>query len=156
MNASYADDILPELIAILEAVDGIGNVYEFPQHSAFIEKHKELFVTDENKFHVWWPSRVGWEATGGLSAQVFRRHTIELIGHYALSNSNESEKEFQSVIENIANRFDRRSNFSLDDTIDQHLPAQMEKSDVMFAGVLCHKAIIRITAEDEATQPWSL
>lgn len=152
MNASYADDILPELIAILEAVSGIGNVYEFPQHSAFIEEHKELFVTDENKFHVWWPIRTAWEATGGLSAQIFRRHTVEITGYYAISNSTESEKIFQNVIDGIANAFDTLANFSLDNTVDQHLPAQMEKSDVMFGGFLCHKGIIRIVIEDEATQ----
>jgi len=152
MNSSYADDILPAIMTILEAVDGIGKTYSYPQHAAFIERQKELFLTDEGKFHVWWPHRVSWEARGGLSAQVFRRHLIEITGHYALSNSEESEKEFQNVIDNVANAFDTVSNFSLGDTVDQHLMAQMEKSDVMFAGVLCHKAIIRITAEEEATQ----
>ena len=152
MNASYADDIVPELVAILEGVTGIGVVYSFPQHSVYIETHKELFVTDENKFHVWFPNRISWEATGGLSGQVFRRHLVEITGYYALHNSNESDQVFQNIIDAVANAFDTLSNFNFGNTVDQHLPAQMEKSEAMFGGFLCHKGIIRIIVEDEATQ----
>lgn len=149
---TYADDILPAIMAILEAVDGIGKTYDFQQHSTFIETHKELFVTDDNKFHVWFPNRVGWEARGGISVQVFRFHMIEITGYYALSNSTESDKIFQGIIDAVANAFDAKANFNLGNTVDQHLPAQMEKSEATFGGFLCHKAIIRIVAEAEATE----
>lgn len=149
---TYADDILPAIMEILEAVAGIGKTYNFPQHSAFIETHKELFVTSDNKFHVWWPNRIGWEATGGLSVQVFRTHIIELTGYYALSNSDSSDEVFQGIIDAVADAFDAKATFNLDGTVDQHLPAQMEKSEIMFGGFLCHKAIIRIFAEAEATE----
>lgn len=146
------EELINEIVAILEAVDGIGKVYSFPQHSVYVEKHKELFVTDDDKFHVWWPNRVSWEATGGISVQVFRFHVIEITGHYALSNDNESEMIFQNMINAIADELDKKNNFNLGGTVDQHLPAQMEKTEVMFGGYLCHKAIIRIVAEAEATE----
>lgn len=149
---NYKDDILPAIMAILNGVTGIGKTYDYPQHSAFIENHKDLFVTTDNKFHVWWPNRVGWEATGGLSVQVFRFHNIEITGYYALSNSNQSDKTFQEIIDAVANAFDAKATFNLSGTVDQHLPAQMEKSEVMFGGYLCHKAIIRIVTEAEATE----
>src|SRR5574342_257559 len=149
---TYADDILPEIMTILEGVTGMGKTYDYPQHSVYGETHKTLFVTDDDKFHVWFPNRVGWEATGGLSVQIFRNHIIELTGYYALSNSDESDKIFQEVIDNVADAFDAKATFNLGGSIDQHLPAQMEKSEIMFGGFLCHKAIIRIIAEAEATE----
>lgn len=149
---NYADDILPAIMTILEGVSGIGNTYDYPQHSTYVEKHKELFVTADKKFHVWWPNRVAWEAEGGISVQVFRKHVIEITGYYALKNSTESDKIFQEIIDNVADAFDAKAAFNLDGTVDQHLPAQMEKSETMFGGYLCHKAIIRIVAEAEATE----
>ncbi|RMF65557.1 MAG: hypothetical protein D6743_07835, partial [Calditrichaeota bacterium] len=69
-----------------------------------------------------------------------------------LDDSAASEKTFQALLDSVMDAFD--ANITLNATVDnQPRSAQLlEKADVEFAGILCHRARILITAEEEVTQ----
>ena len=143
--------ILAEVKAVLESVDGVQNVHDYLRWSADLSRHKQLFVAN-NKFEFWQIERTAAPSVASTDGQVFRTHQFELWYLREVDDSNESEKLAQELADDVMDTFNARANLTLNETTDQIQAAQMiEKTDVMFGGVLCTQIHIRIFADEERT-----
>lgn len=144
--------ILAQVKAILEGVSGVENVHDYPRYAADITTLKNLGQTATNKFQLWFIERTAAPSIVNAQNQVFRQHQFTLWGFYALEDSTASEKTFQALLDSVMDAFD--ANITLNSTVDNQPQAAqlLEKADVEFAGILCHRARILITAEEEVTQ----
>ena len=141
--------ILAELKTLLDAVTGIGVTFDYFPLSHDEQTLKSSFVSS-GKLHVWILTRANAPGTNQTIAHTLRNHVFDIYGYYAIDDANTSEKTFQQLCDTIMNKFDEEDNIALVSGTYVIAPAQlMSVEPVMFCDVLCHRAIIRITAEEE-------
>lgn len=143
--------IINNIKSLLEAVTGIGRVYDrlVLSHDDETNKsyYKELLAA---KHHVWFITRVSMSAELHTTSHIDRGHNYDLIGYYAIDDSEETEKTFQQLADGVMNVFDDNDNIELLDGVYHLLPSQIISFEpVMFVDVLCHRVIIRLTYEEE-------
>ena len=143
---------------ILEGVDDIGQVHDYRRHTdKWAEIRNGKTWTKKMQFHVWEITRDSMEEdistignSGGFEPLYTDIHNILVIGHLALNDDDESEKQFQDLIDNIVAAFRKPETTLLNDVA--LLPSEMQVEIIaheMFGGVLCHhcqmtfKAILR-------------
>lgn len=99
-------------------------------------------------FHTWFPERVAVPNEATLGNQRRKSHQFDLWGYYQIDDSASSEHTFQVEIDTVTDLFD--TEITLKDEADIIQAAELlEKVDVKFCGVLCHRAQIRIIVEEE-------
>ena len=140
-----------EVKTTLEAVDNIGEVYDYMRHLTQWEKLKNVAVKD-GRVNVWEITRLTMEedleapqGQVGVEACFRDAHLIAIIGHVSLQDTDESEKFFQDLIDAIVDAF--RTNNTLGGLT--LVPAQPQVPSIgheMFASVLCHAVQISFLA----------
>lgn len=116
---------------------------------AYFDEVRVIEWTETNQiFHVWFPERIAAPAEAFTDGQTSRTHEWILWGYYEVDDSKESEKTFQGLIDTVMDDFDNI--VQLQNEGDQLDAAELaSKEDVMFAGVLCHRAQIKIATTEE-------
>lgn len=145
--------ILAEIKTILEGISGIGTVHDYKRFSDNVTTLNNRAVSS-SKFHVWFITRRAAPSTSSGSTQVFREHEFVLEGWYAIDDANASEKTFQALCDTIMDEFNSSTNILLNGTADNIRSPQLEEFTIegeTLAGVLCHKAIIIVYADEEVT-----
>ena len=144
--------MLARIKALLDDVPGIGQTYDYFRNVTDITTQKTLF-TSSSKLHVWFITRSAVDpAERYLNKQVKRTHLFDIWGYYAVDDSNASEKTFQALCETIQDKFDDIAHWELVTSVTMNTPTQiLEITHVEWCNTLCHRAHIRITAEEEKT-----
>ncbi len=144
--------ILAELKTDLDSVSGIGKVYDYFRASDDLEKARETFQKGRI-FHVWMISRFAVDPSdAGTSGLSYRNHEFDLWGYYQIDDSEKSEKTFQALCDTVMDTFDTTAN--LQPTADSAMveaAALLSFDQVLFAGVLCHRARIRLVVNEEVS-----
>lgn len=145
------------LVAFIAAVPGIGIVHSHERYAKDEAKFRDLYVQDlgggKKVINGWWVRRVATtEYTVDIGGQAIVVHTWRIRGYRALSDTDESELAFDAVIEGIRDAV--RADLSLGgvcepgplfDNGDRQEGVQvMDVGPVMFAGVLCHSAVLEL------------
>lgn len=146
---SYVTNVLPAVMTILQGLD-LGKLNNRPRNSEFIETHKDLFADTEEIFRGAWVDRTAAPSKSAIAVQVFRNHQIVIEMYRAIDDANESSNLFQATIDEVLTTFEAM--IELAANIHQiGMPQLLEKSEEMFGGVLCHRAKIQITIQEETT-----
>ena len=124
----------------------IGTVYDYKRYCNNLATYSDLFVRGA-KVNTWEIEREGFsrDERGGDSGVERITHAFVVRGYYALDDANASDKVFQdSYVEPIATKF--MDNPTLDGVVEIiNMPVTGNISTVMFGGVLCHSAEIRLS-----------
>jgi len=132
------------LTALVQAVSGIGNVYDYMRHPVSEAEVKTLFVTGGGtpRLHYWC---VTLAPDDKFVEQRFPSShskawvTFAIRGYYALQDSVASEKTFIDLVESVLNSL--RSNKTLSGAALQSGPARWTgPTHVEVVNVLCHYA----------------
>ncbi len=140
--------IRAQVKVILLTATGVGtNVYEYERWSNNWKDYLDLFKTG-SLIKGWTISRVGTPEIAQTPSTNLRNHNFMIRGYYSLDDSEESELDFQAIIEAVAEKF--RINPYLNDTAFESEPLQVELVGmVMFGDVLCHFCQLRLVAQEE-------
>jgi len=145
---SYAT-ILAQLKILLDAVTGIGTTFDYFRLSHDEQTLKATFVSS-GKLHAWIITRAQAPGENQTTRHTLRNHAFDIYGYYAIDDTNASEKTFQQLCDVVMNKLDEDDNIALVTNVYVIAPSQLISFEpVMFCDVLCHRAIIRITAEEE-------
>ena len=140
-----------EVKTTLEAVTGIGRVYDFIRLINHWEEFKQDAVAD-GRINVWEITRLTLEeeleapqGQVGVEACFRDAHLIAIIGHFSVKDEDESEKTFQDLIDAIVVAF-RQNNTLGQTTLIPQQPQVPSIGHEMFASVLCHAVQINFLA----------
>jgi len=140
---AYAD-ILARLKTDVEAVSGIGKVYDYRRLVKKDQVRSERFVDSTGKFHFWEISREDGAGSSDYNTLVVKRDLWSIEGWYALDDSAESEKTFQAVVNDVVDALNQDR--LLNDTGYIVEPIETpEFNHEMKADVLCHHSKIQAT-----------
>jgi hypothetical protein len=145
--------ILGAIKTKLEAVTGItggaGKVYDYQRLSTEWNHFLGLFKTTGSKIHGWIITRVSTDEQLMTNYQSRRVFTFLLRGYMSVDDSEESEKDFQDIVENICTDFRKDMDLGIGSTIepgdDEHTNGigvvQVKTVEARkFGAVLCHFA----------------
>lgn len=147
----------------LAAVAGIGKVHDYERYSKLDSDFQALYRTEVSAgvYRI-----LGWnfyrEATAESdlnNGEVRRLHSWRITGFMGIEDADATGKTFDDLVETIATAFraDRTLGGTVLDVKDMDQPfgesgMQVEAIEpVMFAGVLCHRARLRLITE--TTEP---
>lgn len=140
-----------EVKTTLEAVTGIGRVYDFMRLITHWENFKRDAVKD-GRVNVWEITRLTLEeelespqGQGAVEGCFRDAHLITIIGHFSVKDEDESEKTFQDLIDAIVAAF-RANNTLGEQTLIPSQPQVPSIGHEMFASVLCHAVQINFLA----------
>ena len=145
-------DIIQRIKSDVEAVTGIGLVYDYKRHVHDDHKKKKLLTTG-GKQHVWFLYRDGQPTTSDYLTLQLPYDSFVIEGWYALDDSVSTETTFQSLINNIRNAVNN------DRLLGGHgyvyEPCDIETIDEdMLVDTLCHhvrlETVIQTTVETGA------
>jgi len=162
---STVAQIRAQIKAKLAAIAGIGQVHDYERYSKLESNFQTLYRTEVSAgaFRI-----LGWNFYRDATAEsdlnngeVRRLHSWRLTGFMGLEDADATGKLFDDLVETVALAF--RSDRTLGGTVldikdmDQSFGEsgiQVEAIEpVMFAGVLCHRARLRLITE--TTEPSS-
>lgn len=146
--------------AKLEAVADIGRVHDYERFAKepapFLALYKD---PRDGRLRGWWFDRVSTRELDRDTGTVRRIHTWRITGYLGLEDADATGKSLQDLVEAITDAF--RSDRTLGGTVldlrdmtveDAPAGVQVDAIDtVMLAGVLCHRAQLRLTTETEET-----
>ena len=140
----------------LGAVAGIGKVHDFERFSKAEKDFQDLYKDiSDNRIRGWNFYRESTIERDLDNGSVRRVHAWRINGFLSLDDADTSGKSFDDLVETIATAFrtDRTLGGLVDDIKDlsqEDGPSGIQVDaiePVMFAGVLCHRARLRITTE---------
>lgn len=138
------------LVSVVSGVSGVVNVHGYLRRSNTIQKRIDEFVDPDTEIlHTWMLTRVAAPSVGNLDGDVTRRHTFHIHGYYSINDEDESEVTFQNLVEAVLDELN--DNRQVTEDGDAAVPDSSQLlsfEDEMFAGVLCHHAIIENVVED--------
>jgi len=142
--------ILAALKTLLDAVTGIGKTYDHFKWATDITTQKTLFTTAGGIFHTWFLTRSSCPVEPYTNKQENRKQVFDLWGYYAVDVSAESEKTFQALCDTILDKFNDIDNKGISATVRAIDSMQiLEVTYVEWCNVLCHRAQMQITIEEE-------
>jgi hypothetical protein len=142
------------IVAKLEGIPDIGRVHAFERYSKNMEQLKGHYLWEPNdgrpnQLRGWFVRRLRANEASEALGQSEEGTTWIIRGYMALSDESESELVFDRLIDAI------RGVFRADETLggvvattvmDDEAWMQLDESGpVLFAGVLCHSAKLRLT-----------
>ncbi len=146
--------IRTELKTVIEAVSGIGNVYDYLRYSNSEKNFKDLFKADK-KINGWQITRQATsEETESQNYNNIRTHKFLIWGIYSAKDVDASEKTFQDLVEAVtaALRTAGKSPQPLSGTALYVEPPQVEKIEYRcFGGVLVHSVDISVEVTEYVT-----
>lgn len=150
--------IRAQIKARLQAVPSIGVVHDYERFATTKEAMVDLYETTigtVKQIRGWWFDRRTTAERDIDLGHVRRLHQWQIVGYLALADASATGKTLQDLVEAIADEFrDQRTlGGTVIDTRDMSLddaPAGIQVDSiepVMFAGVLCHRATLRLITE---------
>ena len=134
-----------EIKTLLESVAGIGKVHDFRRHTRFWDDFFQRHVAD-GQVNNWEITRRSFtqdvfavQNAAGNEPFFHDQHEILITGYMSLNDANETEKTFQTLVDNIIAKI--RVNNQLNSTTI--LPRQLQVPIIehrTFGGVLVHFA----------------
>jgi hypothetical protein len=157
---SKTRQIRAAIVATLRTVPDVGQVHDYERYAASRTGLQAMYSADGGEQDVllgWFVRRRSFSA--GRIAPGKRRVTTqwEITGYRALADAMQSELAMDALVDAIADAFE--ANAALGGLVrvrQQADPAGVELIDfapVMFAGVLCHAAAMRLVTEHDETDP---
>lgn len=151
--------IRAQIKIILEAVTGIGRVYDYLRWATDWTTILSLFKpAGQDKINAWMITRKATGERWGTIARLEDVHSFMIIGVYSHDDQSASEKTFQDLIDAIQAKF--RDYEDLNGTCLTTAPQSGDYSDKagiqvltveirMFGGVLCHYCELGLGVEEE-------
>lgn len=144
------------IVAKLQTVADIGRVHGYERYSATDKTFRELYVTGDT-LSGWHVRRVARKEDAAYNQATT---TWELRGIRALVDAEASELAFDAVIDGICAAW--RDDPTLDGAVlyprgeEAVVPELVDAGPVLFAGVLCHSARLRLITRHvcPAGRPW--
>lgn len=139
------------IVTKLDAIPSIGRVHGFERYAADFKALADLYVAtigNKPQLRGWFVQRTGTSETSRALGRYEETISWRIRGFMALSDATQSEFSFDALLEAIRDAF--RSDETLGGTVastvtDEAAGIQIEESGpVMFAGVLCHAATLRL------------
>lgn len=148
MSAATRAAIAAKLAAL-----GIGVVHDHEPYAADLSRLKALYQDPASgRLNGWFVRRTATHEFGTALGRFVERVTWQIRGYYALNEADGSELAFDAQIEAIRDGFrvDPTLGGAVHDTSDGEeggaAGIQVDESGpVLFAGVLCHAATLRLT-----------
>lgn len=139
----------------LAGVAGIGKVHDYERFAAREADFQALYKDTDNRIRGWNFYREATREQDLNYSQVRRLHSWRLAGFLSFEDADATGKSFDTLIEAIATAFrtDRTLGGLVDDIKDMDQESgesgiQVESIEpVMFAGVLCHRAKLKLITE---------
>jgi hypothetical protein len=140
------------IVAKVSAVANIGAVFDYQRYEPRADALASLYrvnIGGQDQIRGWWLSRVSTEERSPALGRWQTVHTWRLRGYMSLDDATASEKTFDALIESL------RTAFRTDDTLGGVVASTVmddgtaglqltEQVPVLFAGVLCHSADMRL------------
>lgn len=154
------DTIRAAIKAKLESVTGIGRVHDYERFAKDTAQFLALYKdATDGRLRGWWFDRTSTREIDRDIGSVRRIHTWRLTGFLALDDADATAKALQTLVESIgaAFRTDRSLGGAVLDVRDMTVddaPSGIQVDGieaVLLAGVLCHRAQLRLTTEIEVT-----
>ena len=159
MEAGFLADIRTALVTVLQDVGGIGVVHGFERYANDLGKLKAHYLwtnpaTNEPEIRGWFLRRLSTAEGEGQRVVGWR-----VQGYLSLEDGAASELEFDALIERIGEAFRDR------ETLIEHVFLNSANGDVdglqvdesgpvIFAGVLCHGAQLRLVTRYDIDGWW--
>ena len=154
------DTIRAAIKAKLSGVTGIGRVHDYERFAKDAAQFLALYKDGaDGRIRGWWFDRVGTREIDSGTVTVRRVHTWRITGYLGLDDADATAKSLQDLAESIgaAFRADRTQGGTVLDIRDmtvEDAPSGIQidaVEAVYFAGMLCHRAQLRLTTETEET-----
>lgn len=132
---------------MIDAVPGVENVYDSVRHWQTEQQFRAGARTTGGTIQFWFLTRESTSAADLGPQFTARKHRIAVHGYVGVSDSNESEKSFQALIEEVIEALgaDRK----LQTTARHCGPASVRTVDFrVISNVLCHHAELVVEVED--------
>lgn len=147
-------DVRAAIVAKLNSVSGIGVVHSYERYASDLAKLKALYCpTGETTVRGWYVRRLATLETGNIQSNTVEQIRWRIQGVMALDDDAASELTFDAFIEAIRDAFSQDE--SLGGVVDQCSEPGNDNGEsciqlddagpVMFGGVLCHGARLRLT-----------
>jgi len=149
-------EVRDAIVATLKSVEKVGQVHAYERYAATNEKLRKFYeysCAGDTHLRGWYVRRLTTQEFDGTVNPQQIGWVIR--GFMALSDANESELIFDDVIERIRDAF--RDDYDLGGLIDSSVNndlagVQLEDANaVMFAGVLCHSARLKLWTQCTVT-----
>lgn len=138
--------------ATMLTVTNIGNVYDYVRWYKDWPAMLSLFkvTSPSTQIRFWDISRVSTSETNKVSKENDRSYTFRIRGFMSLDDSDETEKTFQLLLEEVCTKFRNKPTFG--STVVNVQPVQINNvSHAMVGDVLCHMAECTLIVDDEIT-----
>ena len=144
-----------EIKTIIEAVTGIGKVYEYERLTHDFKQYNKLF-TKNDKVNVWQIERPTFKfyvhGSAGSTSGVERKiHDFVIHGWYGLSDDLASEKTFQDLVELVCQAFRNKPDLNATAEMIKMSPDNPITGDIgkdYLGEVLCHTVRINISIQE--------
>jgi hypothetical protein len=137
------------IVALLEGVAGIGRVHAYERYATNDRGFRDLYDAGAGKILGWHVRRVATRDDALGVGAMGTTHTWRVVGIRALEDAEASELELDDLVERIraAGRDDDTLAGAVATiTIDQRAGFELvDSGPVMFAGVLCHRVVLKLT-----------
>jgi len=144
-------DIITALVAILQAIPGIGTVHAYKRWTNKPEMFKSYFWHESTQLiNGCWITRSGYAPILQLSRQKEKRHQMIITQVYSFKDASNTEAPFQALVSAEVDAIN--NNYTYPGAWHQIAPdgyaqAQEMKELRDFAGFLCNYAEITVTVE---------
>lgn len=149
--------IRPIIEEKLSGVSGIGRVYPYLTHSKFSDKYRSQHL-HEGKLNTWQFTRSAMTnqhadvGNRSVVGDIYRRdHRVTIIGRVAVSESGESEVEFQDLSDMVVAAFESDTRLS-GRLLVGHPPSIESVSHEMYGGTLVHRVSITFVASERVSR----
>ena len=144
MSAADTLAVRNSIVATLNSVPDIGMVHAFPRYANNLATMKEFYVSPAHQqLRGWHIERQSFREEGALQERTVDTARWLITGMLALSDGGESFLQFDDLIEAVRDvfRFETFNNtVALTDGQNAAYIQGEAIDQVMFAGVLCHRA----------------
>lgn len=145
------DQIRAAIAGKLSAVPNVGRVHDYERYAAQGGEMKALYVATiagAPQLRGWFVRRVRTREDSDDLGRYVVTHGWQIRGYLALDDAAASEKTFDALVEAIRDAFREDENLGglvSSTVVEDAAGAQVEDSaPVLFAGVLCHSARLRL------------
>ncbi len=141
-------DVRAAIVATLESVPGIGVVHAYERYAKKVGEFAALYQRDDLLLGWYVHRRAERTATIGVGHDTTTTEWL-ITGYRALEDDVASALAFDSLVDAVIDAF--RADHTLGGVVGSIVdpdtkegPGLIESQPVMFAGVLCHRAILRL------------
>jgi len=149
---SKFNEVQSAIVSKLQAVPNIGVVQERERFSKNASKLADFYTADiggQKRLQGWFVKRGSYRELSPMMGRTIQVADWEFTGYFAFDDETGSEDALNEVIDNIGTAF--REDYTLGGVIEGHdlenniSGIQLVSNDnVMFASVLCHRAILKL------------